>query len=226
MAKGNRTPPVELVSGILSYPHLIEPQQFEQEPGEAPRPPKYGCVVIVSEKNFNVNGGAPLSLEAVLAPLKANAAAARDSFFKGKAPRGLRSPFRKCEERWSEDDNGILVPEPGYPAGGIFIALDGGDRERPDCRDQAMKEVSDPRVLYAGCKVRAVVRASGYDRKGNKGVKFYLLTLQKIGEGDNIAGRVSAADYFKPVEVQEKNATTGASTGDGWTDGDEDDESF
>lgn len=207
-----RTNPVQTPPFILSYANLVEPKAFPAKPGEAPRKAKYGCVAIFPP-------GSDLS------KLQENATEAKKLFFGAQSPRGLRSPFRKCEEMWKEDTNtGKLIPEPGYMAGGTFIALDGGDRVKPDCRDQRMKEVVDASVLYPGCKCHAVIRAAGYDFEGkNKGVKFYLLTLQKIGEGENIAGRVSAADYFKPVEMEADNATTGATTGDGWGKEDEED---
>jgi hypothetical protein len=198
---------------IMSYPHLVQPQQFEPEkPGDPPPPPRYNCVGIISPEQQKTPEFKRMQEEAIKA---------RDSFFKGERPRGLRNPFRKCEDMWKTDpETGKLIPEPGYMAGGLFISLNAGT-EKPDCRDQKMKEVTSASVLYAGCKFRAVVRPYGYDRRGNKGVAFGLQTLQKIGEGENIAGRVNAADYFEPVEDLQDNATTGATTGDDWDDGED-----
>lgn len=204
--------PIKTEPFIVSYPHLLVPQEFRPKPGELPRKPKYSCVAIFAPGTN-------------LEPLKKAAAEARSNYFGNVVPRGLRNPFRKCEEMWKEVD-GKLVPEPGYMAGGTFIALDFGDRMAPECWDQRGKVITDASVLYAGCKCIAVVRPTGYNfEEKNKGVKFYGLTLQKIDEGENIAGRVSAKDYFKPVEGLQDNATTGATTADGWDD-DEGDESY
>ena len=195
----------------LSFPHLVEPQIMPVKPGEQPRAPQYGCVVVFTKEQVAAG---------LLEPVKAAAAEARSNFFGGKT-RGLRSPFRKNEEMWEEDETtGKLIPAVGYPAGGMFVALKGG-AERPDCRDRAMKPITDARVLYPGCKVIVVVTAYGYDFSGNKGVSIGLGCLQKVGEGENIAGRVSAADYFKKSDTLADNATTGATTGDGWDDDEE-----
>lgn len=201
---------------ILSFPHLVEPQIMPVKPGEAPRKPQYGCVVVLTKEQVEAG---------MLEPVKRIAAEARDNFFGATKPRGLRSPFRKNEEMWEEGPDGLLLPAPGYPAGGMFIGLKGG-AEKPDCRDEQMRPVTDARVLYPGCKVNVVCTAYGYDYSGNKGVSIGLGALQKVGDGENIAGRVSAADYFKKVDTLADNATTGATTGDGWDEGEEIDENF
>lgn len=214
MGKNKRFTPIRIGPGIMSYPHLITPQERPVKPGEAPKPPDYNGVMVFTKEQVEAG---------ILEPLKKMAAEARDVFFGENKPRGLKSPFRKNEEAWKEGPGGKLIPEPGYPAGGMWISLKAG-RNKPDCRDQKMREITDPAVLYPGCKIMAAVTAYGYDYEGtNKGVSVGLKTLQKVGEGTNIAGRVSAEDYFEPVEDQEENATTGSSTVDGW---DEDDETY
>jgi hypothetical protein len=195
----------------LSFPHLVEPQEFPVKPGEAPRKPQYSCVVVLTAEQVAAG---------MLEPLRKIAGEARDNFFGQTKPRGLRSPFRKNEEMWEEGPDGKLIPAVGYPAGGVFVSLKAG-AEKPDCRDEAMRPVVDTKVLYPGCKVNAICSAYGYDYQGNKGVSIGLSALQKVGDGENIAGRVSAADYFQEVKTLTDNSTTGATTGDGW---DEDDE--
>lgn len=197
----------------LSFPHLVEPQIMPTKPGEQARRPQYGCVVVFTKEQVAAG---------MLEPVKRIASEARDNFFGETKPRGLRSPFRKCEGMWQEGPDGKLIPAAGYPVGGMFIGLKGG-AEKPDCRDEAMRPVVDARVLYPGCKVLVVCTAYGYDYSGNKGVSIGLAALQKVGDGENIAGRVSASDYFQKVTNLADNATTGASTGDGWGAPEEDD---
>lgn len=206
-----RTATVYTPEFTLSHPHLLVPQQFRPKPGEAPRPPKYGCVAVF-------DAGADLSA------LYGNAREAKLLFFGPQAPRGLRSPFRKNEEAWKEDTaTGKLIPEPGYTEGGIFISLDGGDRVAPECVDRGGNLITDASKLYPGCRCIAVVRAQGYNfEEKNKGVKFFLQALQKVGEGPNIAGRVSAKDYFKPLTGATGGAPAGETTGDGF--GEDEDE--
>ena len=57
--------------------------------------------------------------------------------------------------------------------------------------------IEDPAQIYAGCKVRASLRAYAYDVSGNKGVAFSLGNLQKLADGERLDGRVKAADEFE-----------------------------
>lgn len=213
MAKNKTFTPIKIGPGIMSYPHLIVPQERKPKTGAdgklVQQLPDYNGVMVFTKKQVEAG---------ILEPLKKMAAEARDHFFGANKPRGLKSPFRKNEEAWKEGPDGKLIPEPGYEAGGMWISLKAG-QNKPDCRDQKMVPITDPNVLYPGCQIMAVVTAYGYDYEGtNKGVSIGLKALQKVGEGENIGGRVSAEDYFEPVDEQQDNATTGATTGDDWDD--------
>jgi len=211
---------------VLSHPHLIEPQVRQPRPGQQPREPQYNCVAIFPPKDYPIPAGAPKGFAwGDLTEMKKLAAEARDGFFKTK-PKGLKTTFFKCEEKWEEKDDGEAIPVPGYMAGGTFINVNAGTRQAPDCRDQRMRPITSAQVLYPGCICIGVFSAYGYDQEGNRGVKFSLECLQKIAEGENIAGRVRAEDYFRPVEELAGGADEGATNADEFGSSEDEDENF
>jgi hypothetical protein len=111
---------------------------------------------------------------------------------KTKWPANLRSPFRKHEEKEKEGK----LPD-GMEAGGIFITL--RSIQRPGLVDGNRQPIIDETGFYAGCYARAQVRAYAYDQKGNRGVAFGFQNVQKMADGDPIAGRQRAEDAFEPV---------------------------
>lgn len=195
-----RVKPIKTCELIMAYPHLITPQQFDADKpgGEAP-PPKYNCVGIISPKEQKSKAFA--AMERMYREVA-------KGFFNGLIPKKSRNPFRKCEDAWDEDERtGKDIEKPGFMKGGLYIALNGGD-EQPDIRDQRMGQITNASVLYPGCKFIAVVSAYGYNFQGNKGVSFGLRALQKSGEGENIAGRVKAEDYFDEIDTDDDEEDT------------------
>jgi hypothetical protein len=92
---------------------------------------------------------------------------------------------------------------PQYPAyqGMIFLRLSTEfppgfiDRHRAEIPFDQLKD-----QIYSGCYARATVNVYAYDTQGNKGVAFGLRNIQKLGDGEDISGRVSAEDDFGPLE--------------------------
>jgi hypothetical protein len=171
--------------GMLSYPHLAEPQQPKNGKGK----PKYSATVVFAPGTD-------------LATLQAAVFAAAEEKFGTKGAEMLRtgalkSPFRKDAEA------------KGYPAGSIFINArterqpglvylhagsekDASGRALP-ARIPAEKIRDD---LYPGCFVRVQLRAFFYDTEGNKGISFALNNVQKLADGERIDGRQDATDAF------------------------------
>ncbi len=164
---------------MLSYPHLFEPEAMN----EGEEPAYSACLVF--EKDADLK-----------ALRKAIAAAATEkwgnkaeSMFRSGA---LRSPLRKDGEA------------KGYPEGSIF--LNARTKRKPGIvgpykgADGKPMPITDPDEVYAGCYVRASLRAFAYDNKGNKGVSFALNNLQKLRDGKRIDGRRRAEDEFDAVQ--------------------------
>lgn len=162
--------------GRVSYPHLFEPQI---PPNQVD--PVYSCTLVFES-------GSDLS-----ALEKAAESVGQekwgDKYAALKKTGKIRAPFRLDGE------------EKGYPEGSIFINIK--SKAQPGIvsiypgEDGKPAKITDPGLIYAGCYVRASVRAFAYDVNGNKGVSFALNNVQKVADGDRLDGRSRAEDEFE-----------------------------
>ena len=179
----------------LSYPHLFKPQKNDLN-GKM----EYSLVAIFK-------AGADLT------PLiKAATDALTEEFGpdKTKWPTPLRSPFRKCKERWKTVEGKLVIPS-GYEEGeAIFMTFkQDSEKGQPQVVDRGVVEIIEPQFIYAGCYCRCSVRPYFYNQKGNKGVSFGLSNVQKLRDGDPLGmGRTKATDEFSPAGETEMAATT------------------
>lgn len=125
-----------------------------------------------------------------------------------KWPQNMRIPFRKCSERWKNENGKQIIPA-GYEDGdAIFMTLK--STKKPGLVDAAVQDIFEQSQFYSGCFARASVRAYAYDNKGNRGVSFGLNNVQKIRDGEPLGGRSRPTDDFEAVDVG-----TGGATGQG-----------
>ena len=74
-------------------------------------------------------------------------------------------------------------------------------------QDIISDERGAPEGFYAGCYARAAITAFGYDRKGNKGVSFSLMHIQKVKDGEPFgADRGKPDDFFNKEKSGADNA--------------------
>jgi hypothetical protein len=173
----------------LSFPALFEPKAQEGSDG----PAKYGCAMLFPKT-------------ADLSALKAAASAACEKKWgadRTKWPKPLRSPFRDGDEK--EYD--------GYKD---HMYVGASSSTKPGMVDHAVKPITDPAVLYAGCYCRATVAAYGYDKNGNKGVAFSLHNIQKLRDGAPFGSKRAAQDDFDAVAAPAaKNPNAGSANPNG-----------
>ncbi len=162
--------------GRLSYPHLFEPQI---PPGQTD--PVYSCTIVFED------GTDLADLEKVAKDVGVEKWGAKyaEALKAGK----IRLPFRTDGE------------EKGYPAGSTFINIK--SKAAPGVvsiypgPDGKPKRIDDPSEVYAGCYVRASLRAFAYDVNGNRGISFALNNIQKVADGTRLDGRSRAEDEFE-----------------------------
>lgn len=118
-----------------------------------------------------------------------------------KWPKGLRSPFRDGDEK--EDTTGY--------AGHIFVKA--SSKNQPGLVNQSLQPILNERDFYAGCYARAEIIAFAYDTKGNKGVSFALMNIQKLRDGEAFSGHKAAEDVFDKVEDDSEDADDGEGSG-------------
>lgn len=91
---------------------------------------------------------------------------------------GTGSPFRKGSS---------IGDRPEYPANAIFIRPT--SKKKPKIFDRKMQPIEDVEAeLYGGCYARLELVATYYKQLGNEGVKFTLLGVKKVRDGDALGG--------------------------------------
>lgn len=161
---------------VLSYPHLFEPNT---PPGATEA--VYSCALVFEQGTD-------------LTEMKKAAVEAAKEKFGAKAEALIRDGKLKLPFRTDAEDK-------GYPEGSIFMNVK--NKQKPGIvsiypgPDGKPTAITDPSQVYAGCKVRASLRAYAYDVSGNKGVAFALGNLQKLADGDRLDGRKRAEDEFE-----------------------------
>lgn len=165
---------------IISYPHLVEPQ----EPLNQGDKPKYGCVLIFQD-------------EAEIKRLKKIAIeVAKEAWGAKKGPEVMRN---QKNPTFRTD-----VESKGYPEGSTFFSARGLNKpgvvsQVPD-KDGQPSVIPDkdiPEVVYPGAVVKASINFYSYDAKGNKGIGVGLNNIQFVRDGDRLDSVVAASDEFE-----------------------------
>lgn len=174
---------------------------------------------VFSPQKNDLNGEMEYSIVAIfpkgtdLAPMKAAAQAVLTEKFgadQAKWPTNLRNPFRKCSERWKNENGKQIVPA-GYEDGeAIFVSMKSKAKNgKPAVVDASVEPIIEPSAFYSGCFALASANPYYYDQKGNRGISFGLNNVQKVRDGEPLGGRASAQADFKPIAGAEK-ASSGA----------------
>lgn len=153
----------------LSYPHLFEKYGDQN--------PKYQAVLIIPKKDRETYR---LLREAVDAATEDG----KQKLWGGVVPKKFEDPIR--------DGDDPDVEDPNY-ADCWYISPK--TTTKPRIIDLDTDEILDQEEIYAGCYVRAAVKAYPYDNK-LKGVGFALNLVQKIGDGERIGGSHVSDDDF------------------------------
>lgn len=121
----------------------------------------------------------------------------------GKWPEGFKNPFRNGSEK--EDLE-------GYGEGVTFMTLSANVDYPPTVYDKDVSRLDpvDPssrQVFYSGCWAVATTQAYSFAHpKGNKGIAFGLLGVQKVKDDDKFGGGGGGdASDFEAVEGEEDN---------------------
>lgn len=150
--------------GRLSYPYLVDKLSTTLDG----RLVEKWCVDLLFDKNADLS-----ALKTIYKDLVA------DKF--GAQTKNVRSPFKDGDDNLNKEGE----IKPGY-AGTIYLSLD--TKTQAPVLKHATGELMTPEEgrneLYGGCYGRALTNAGTYDHLGNKGVKFYLVAVQKHRDGE------------------------------------------
>lgn len=159
--------------GIATFVHVWSPSSFQGSDEK-----QYSLVLVFPK-------GTDLSR---LKQIVSNAAKKK---FGDKAGEMLRAGKLSMPFRDGEDYSEYGKP---FVPGSTFINIK--SRNAPQIVDIRRDAIMDETEFYSGCKARASVYAHAYDTKGKRGVTLLLNNVQKMGDGDRLAGKRSAEEDF------------------------------
>jgi len=187
----------------LSYPALFSPKAV------AGSKPKYGAVLVflpdANGKLRDIKGGVT-DLKEMMEAAKAVAIEKWGDKY---------AQYYKVDNLFHTDE------DKGYPPGAIFINIGAPGEDKngnklpgpgvvskfKDPATGKARIITDPSEMYPGCQVVATVNPYAWEyEKIKRGVSFGLQNICKVGEGERLDGRKSAADEF---EGQEPEAADG-----------------
>lgn len=116
----------------------------------------------------------------------------------------IRMPFIEGDRLQSDIDDGKV------PKGTVLMMrFNSSATSRPGVVDRyrgpdgKAMVLEDEEQFYSGCYARADVKPYVYDRDDGKGVTFVLNNVQKLGEGERLAGRRPASEAFAETDFDD-----------------------
>lgn len=125
---------------------------------------------------------------------------------------------------WNPIRDGSDYEEHGEPftrPGSKFISFKSD--ERPGLVDADGDSILDKTEFYSGCLARVSCRVGAFDNK-SKGVALYLVNVQKLDDGERLAGNPSAEDEFADAPPAKTRKPAAAKNKRSRDDDDDDDD--
>jgi hypothetical protein len=151
-----------------SYVQLLSARAFEDNPE-----PKFS-VLLIFDKTAQSSPEFKRMVQAYTAE--------KARLYPNGAPSGFKTPFRPSSEK------------EGFPPDCVFISI--STTRKPDVVDADGTDLFEPSKVYSGMYGRASLSLYSYDKKGNKGIAFGLNNFQKLGDGERMDSKTSAAEDF------------------------------
>lgn len=172
-------------AGTACYVNLFTPRQRTDAKGQPKGDPKYQLTLVFNKRTDL----SELEEEAERVGKEKFGPRFMELVKKGKA----NWPFIDNDDK-AEDDDGESVEPFASNKGGFCVGFKSGDK--PGIVDENAEPIMDKADVYSGMKARVSCRAFAYDNE-SKGVAFFLVNVQKLGDGERLSGNPSAEDDFK-----------------------------
>ena len=121
--------------------------------------------------------------------------AAKSKKWGGRIPPNLKLPLR---------DGDIDRPDDENYAGHMFF--NAASKDAPQIVDRKVQPILDPMECGSGAYCNVSVNFYGFAASGNKGVAAGLGNIQKVRDGERLAGKASAASDFEELDVEDDGA--------------------
>lgn len=158
----------------FSYAHVFEPVAMAES-----QDAKYQVSLIIPKSDLK-------TLEKIEKAIEAAKIVGKDKISKnGKLMPGLKMPLRDGDE--DRPDN------PEY-ADCMFINC--ASKIKPGIVDKDLNPIMSQDEFYSGCYGRASINFYAFNSAGNRGIACGLNNLQKLADGEPLAGGASAETDF------------------------------
>ena len=121
--------------------------------------------------------------------------AAKSKKWGGRIPPNLKLPLR---------DGDIDRPDDENYAGHMFF--NAASKVAPQIVDRKVQPILDPMECGSGDYCNVSVNFYGFAASGNKGVAAGLGNIQKVRDGERLAGKASAASDFEALDGEDDGA--------------------
>lgn len=164
----------------FSFVHVLE--AYAREQGQDP---KYSLTVLVPKTDAETK-------KAIDAAIEAAAVHGTSSKWQGKRPQKVNIPIH--------DGDGVK-PSDGMPFGEeckghwVFTASS-NVAYPPEVVDANLQAIISPAEVYSGCYGRVHINFFPYAYGGKKGIGCALNAVQKLEDGEPLAGRAKASEVF------------------------------
>ena len=157
--------------------HVFEPSAMDGQPEESA---KYSVCVIIPKDDEKTISKIKKAVEAAKAVGKAKIADKN-----GKIPSTIKLPLRDGDEERSDD-----------PAFENAYFLNATSNRKPTIVDRNLDPIMDQDEFYSGCYGRISLNAFAFNASGNKGIAAGLQNIQKLEDGEMLAGGSTAEEDF------------------------------
>lgn len=156
------------------YEHVFEPTAVNE--GDTP---KYSICVLISKDDTATLGKIKKAVEAAKQAGKAKLADKN-----GKIPSNIKLPLRDGDDERGDD-----------PAFENCYFLNASSSRKPSIVDRNLDPIMDKDEFYSGCYGRASINFYAFNVQ-SKGIAAGLNNLQKLEDGEPLAGGSTAAEDF------------------------------
>ena len=157
----------------LSYAHIWEPHAIQEG-----SPEKYSACIIIPKSDTK-------TLARIEKAVEAATQEGGKSKWNGKKPKNLKLPLRDGDEERPDDE----AFKDAY-----FLNANGN--RRPGVVDLNLQPIIDSDEVYSGCYCRFSINFYPFSASGNNGVAVGLNNIQKVADGERLAGGSRAEDDF------------------------------
>ena len=176
MSENKQTTKVKIPCRI-SFANIWEPKSINGSDE------KYSVSCIISKKDTK-------TISAINAAIEAAKEAGKVKKWGGKIPAGpgFKLPLRDGDIERSEDE--------AY-AGSFFV--NANSKDKPQVVDRHVQPITDPLDCGSGDYCFVTVNFYPFNANGNRGIAAGLGNIQKVRDGERLAGRATAASDFEEI---------------------------